>query len=151
MNLQEVDDKRLAKILLETCVSKLCCYKIRCGYCPSDKRVFAEAYPDIDDPRIIQGDCSNLDRLVAEEVAARIGAQETVNSDEKKERFFSAIQDYVGKAFNTSAPKATIKASECRECKHMKDIEGTSYCEIWHNYTAPEAFCSYHEKAGEQE
>lgn len=36
------------------------------------------------------------------------------------------------------------ETGNCSSCTYYKDYSGTGFCEIWHNFTQPYVYCSYH-------
>lgn len=36
------------------------------------------------------------------------------------------------------------KNGNCSSCIYYRDYSGTGFCEIWHNFSQPYVYCSYH-------
>lgn len=64
----------------------------------------------------------------------------------------SDVLGYIGKRLEKEL--ATLKPIEpekkepetgnCSSCIYYRDYSGMGFCEIWHNFTQPYVYCSYH-------
>lgn len=92
---------------------------IPCSSCPCDRHNFKE-FDDLHDKV-----CGQICQAFAQELMNRIDS---------------------GAVPQIEPQKCTVEhTAECKGCKHCKEVGGVLFCEIWHNTTAPEAFCCYHE------
>lgn len=73
-------------------------------------------------------------------------------SDFEGDNSCNSVIGYIGerleKELTTLNPTDTEKkepeTENCSSCIYYRDYSGTGFCEIWHNFTQPYVYCSYH-------
>lgn len=98
------------------------CADIACSECPLDYTFFHSAL-NLEDLKGHNG-CRDVTGYIADRLAKEL----TADPSQKE-------------------PEIANKEPEtgnCSSCIYYRDYSGTGFCEIWHNFTQPYVYCSYH-------
>lgn len=64
------------------------------------------------------------------------------------ENFCKAVTGYIAERLSKELATLNFTESErkenCSSCIYYRNYSGTGFCEIWHNFTQPYVYCSYH-------